>query len=141
MRTHLSIALLLISCLPLTATANDEAGIWNVIEKAYVQGVWAQRDPDLVRQGFAPTFVMQVHRQGELSHRTLDEWLERMKLDRVPNKKAIRAEVDILDRTSSAAVAKVELFVDSKHAYTDYFGLYQTDAGWKIVSKHYFAHP
>ncbi|MCG8456651.1 MAG: nuclear transport factor 2 family protein, partial [Holophagales bacterium] len=65
-----------------SAETDDRAAIRSVIERAYVRGVWIDRDPDLVRAGFAPTFVMQVYWQGELDSRTLDQWLERMQLDR-----------------------------------------------------------
>ncbi len=142
MRTHLLIAALLLSCAPLAAFAgeSDEAAIRGVIERAYIQGVWVQRDPDLVRSGFAPTFVMQVYWQGELSSRTLDQWIERMKLDKVPREHPGRGEIKILEITGQAAVARVDVFVESEHKYTDYFGLYRTEEGWRIVSKHFHSH-
>jgi hypothetical protein len=103
--------------------------------------VWVQRDPDLVRSGFAPTFVMEVYWEGELSSRTLDEWLARMKLDKVPREVPGRGEITVLEITGEAAVARIDVFVGSEHEYTDYFGLYRTAGGWKIVSKHFHSHP
>ena len=143
MKIQLLIAALLTTSLPFTAVAaeSDEVAIREVIERAYIQGVWVQRDPDLVRSGFAPTFVMQVYWKGELSSRTLDEWIGRMKLDKVPREKPGRGEITILEVTGQAAVARVDVHVGSVHEYTDYFGLYQTSEGWKIVSKHFHSHP
>ena len=119
----------------LAASGSDELAIEEVLTSAYVEGVWRQRDPDLVRAGFAPTFVMQVYWKGELSSRTLDEWLERMRLDGTPRDSEIRAEIQVLEVTGAAGLARVELFEDGEHLFTDYFGLYRTADGWKIVSK------
>ena len=141
------LGLALIARVPAPSAPPDEvAAIAAVVERAYVEGVFRRRDPDLVREGFAPTFVMQVHWDGALSSRTLDQWLERMQLDRVPAERETKATVEVLDVTGSAAVTKVEVHRDGKHAYTDYFGLYKTEAtdagpgGWKIVTKHFHAH-
>lgn len=139
-RTTIPLLAVLLATLPLAAEADDVADIKAVIDRAYVQGVWVQRDPDLVREGFAPTFVMQVHHQGELSSATLDQWLERMQLDRVPNEHEVKADVSVPEITGDAAVARVELRVDGEHAYTDYLGLYRTAEGWKIVNKHFQSH-
>jgi hypothetical protein len=70
-----------------------------------------------------------------LSRRTLEEWLERMKLDGKPRQGEIRAEVEVLEITGIAGLARVELYEDGAHRYTDYFGLYKTGDGWRIVSK------
>ena len=40
-----------------------------------------------------------------------------------------------MDVTGKAAVARVELFRDGKHVFTDYLSLYQFADGWKIVAK------
>lgn len=140
LRPLLLLAAFLILAGPSSALADDEAAITAVIDTAYVQGVWIQRDPDLVRAGFAPTFVMQVPGQSELSSRTLDEWIERMNLDRKKKDRTVSAETTLVAQTGDAAIAQVELFVDDTHAYTDFFGLYRTAEGWKIVSKLFHSH-
>ncbi len=45
-----------------------------------------------------------------------------------------------MDVTGNAAVAKIELFKDSKHVYTDYLSLLKFSDGWKITDKVYFRH-
>ncbi len=42
--------------------------------------------------------------------------------------------------TNNAAVAKIKIFRDGKHIYSDYMALYKFDDGWKIVNKIYAAH-
>ncbi len=138
----LVVALILSLTSPVAFAAEDgEAAIREVIERAYIQGIWVQRDPDLVRSGFAPTFVMQIHWKGELSTRTLDEWIGRMKLDKVPREEPGRGEITILEITGQAAVARVDVYVGATHEYTDYLGLYHTAEGWRIVTKHFHSHP
>ena len=136
--TVLAILILALAATPIVAAGHEQT-IEEVLTEAYVEGIWRQRDPDLVRAGFAPTFVMQVYWKGELSSRTLDEWLERMKLDKKPRESEVRAEIEVLEVTGVAGLARVQLFEDGEHKYTDYFGLYQTGEGWKIVSKMFHA--
>lgn len=119
-------------------TSADHASIEAVIDSAYVQGIWVQRDLELIRGGFSPTFVMQIRRDGELSSITLDQWIERMSLG-TPNEQSVEAEIQVISQVGDAAVARVDLTVDGKPRFTDFFGLYRAQDGWKIVSKHY--HP
>ena len=118
----------------------DAAAIRDVLQRCYVEGMYIKRDPDVLRSGLASTFVMQVYWEGELSNRTASEWLDRMKLSGVPTKKHIESQIKVLDVTGVAAVARVDIHVDSKHKYTDYFCLYKTDEGWKMVTKMFHVH-
>lgn len=118
----------------------DAAAIRDVLQRCYVEGMYIKRDPDVLRSGLASTFVMQVYWEGELSNRTASEWLDRMKLSGVPTKKHIESQIKVLDVTGVAAVARVDIHVDSKHKYTDYFCLYNTDEGWKMVTKMFHVH-
>ncbi len=144
MRTIRLIALVAV-ILPLvsmqTATSSDEQAIRRVLREAYVQGMYVQHDEALLRSGLAPTFVMQVCWDGKLSRRTLDEWLVQLKLDGTPTTKKMDAEIDVLEVTGVTAVARVDLHVDGWHKHTDYFGLYRTNEGWKMVTKMFHAWP
>ncbi len=119
---------------------SEDAAIRDVLQRCYVDGMYVKRDPDALRSGLASTFVMQVYWEGELSNRTASEWLDRMKLSGVPTKKHIESQIKVLDVTGVAAVARVDIHVDSKHKYTDYFCLYKTDEGWKMVTKMFHVH-
>jgi Putative lumazine-binding len=53
---------------------------------------------------------------------------------------AIRHEFTSVDVTDDAAVARVEIYRDGTHAFTDYLSLYRFPDGWRIVSKIFQAH-
>jgi len=121
-------------------SSSDEEAVREVLQKHYVEGMYIKRDPELLRAGLAPTFVMQVYWDGELSTRNVSQWFEKMKLDGVPTTHNIESKIEVLDITGVAAVARVDIHRDAEHIYTDYFGLYKTEAGWKMVTKMFHAH-
>ena len=130
------------SCAVEEAANNDEADkIKSVLVSAYVEGIHMNRDSVAVRKGFHPDFVMKVYADDQMIHASLDMWLDRMKLDGVKNPKKIEHECGSIDVTGNAATAKMEIFIDSKHVYTDYFLLYNFEDGWKIVGKIFYSHP
>ena len=47
------------------------------------------------------------------------------------------AQVDV---TGSAAVVRLDLNRDGKHAFTDYLSLYKLPEGWRIVAKTFQAY-
>jgi hypothetical protein len=71
----------------------------------------------------------------------LDMWLERLELDGQPNPGLVEWQVDFIDVTGEAASAKLQIYEDGEHLYTDYFGLYKMPDGWKIVNKSFHSHP
>jgi hypothetical protein len=120
------------------AADGDRAAIEGVIKTAYVDGVHAKSDPALMRQGFHPDFRMLVLKDGVMTAVALDEWAARIEKGARERKGAapqIRHEFTLVDVTGKAAVARVELFRDGKHVFTDYLSLYQFADGWKIVAK------
>ena len=121
-------------------TASDEQAIEKVLRENYVEGMYIKHDRDVLRAGLAPTFVMQVYWDGKLSTTTRSQWLKKLKLSGVPTKKRVESTIKVLDIEGVAAVARVDLHIDSKHMYTDFFGLYKTEDGWTIVTKMFHAH-
>ena len=137
----LSSVLIPVVAVQTSGTSDDEKAIRHVLQHNYVEGMYVKRDPDLLRAGLAETFVMQVYWDGKLRRSTISEWFERMKLNGKPSKHHTESKIKVLDITGVAAVARVDLFRDSKHTFTDYFGLYKTEDGWKMVTKMFHAHP
>lgn len=127
---------------PLIAEENeaDVAAVRQVIETAYVRGVFVDRDPDMVRAGFHPEFVMPLVLEGEVLVAPLEMWLERIGLDGVPGTEKVEPSFEIVDVTGDTAIAKVLMFFDGEQRYTDYFALYRRPDGWKIVSKIFAVH-
>ena len=128
--------------IPASAQATSEAAaeIQRVVQETYVEGVFVSRDPDVVRRGFHPQFVMSVFDDDAVIVASLDMWLDRMQLDRQPSSDRVRSTVDQVDITGNTAVVKMRLWINDRHTYTDYLGLYRFADGWKIVTKVFASH-
>ena len=123
-----------------SGAAEDAAEVERVVEEAYVQGIHALSDPDRVRAGFHPDFVMKVRTDAGLASVTRDEWIGRLGPTRSAGERDVRAEYDLVDVTGNTAVVKLRLFVDGQHRFTDYLSLYRMPEGWQIVAKVFEGH-
>lgn len=141
MRLVLVLLGLLLGAYPLMAQeGGEEAAVRQVLIDAYVHGLHVNRDITAVTSGFHPDFIMHVYDDGQLIQAPLAMWLERLQLDGATNPKSVDYQFDLVDLTGNAAIAKMEIFEDRRHIYTDYFGLYRFDDGWKIVNKIFVGH-
>jgi hypothetical protein len=114
-----------------------------VVTSAYVEGVHRQADPALMRAGFHPDFRMYTLREGKVGFVTLDEWTERISRGAQERKgpaPKVEANFTQVDVTGSAALVRLELHRDGKHAFTDYLSLYKLPEGWRIVAKTFQAY-
>lgn len=118
----------------------DEIAIKELLVESYVEGIHINRKTDAVRIGFHPDFLMHVYNDGQLIQAPLEMWLERLNLDGIKNTKTIKHSFDSIDITGNSAVVKMQIYEDSQHLYTDYFGLYRFEEGWKIVNKIFYSH-
>ena len=150
MRVRISITILTWAALFVLASAleasaqvasPDEAAIQEILETSYVQGLHVLRDEAAVRNGFHSHFMMSVNDGEGVTLVPLDVWLERLKLDGQQNPKQVEGRFEFIDVTGEAASAKLQIYEDGQHLYTDYFGLYKMSDGWKIVSKSFQTHP
>jgi len=141
MKTSLVVTLCVVCCMaPLAQAADDQDEIEKLIVEAYVQGVYVNRDEDAVRRGFHPDFVLHVYDDGNIFQESLQQWLERLQLDGVRSTHSTDYEIEFVDITGNSAVAKLEVFQDTRHLYTDYFGFYRFENGWRFVNKIFFGH-
>ena len=123
------------------AWADDEAAaIETAIRDAYVDGIWLKGDEEAARSGFDPSFVMQVAQEDHTLSVSLDAWLERLGLHGEPLDENITHEIQLLDQTGGAAVARVRVYRDGEPLYTDYMSLYKSGDRWRIVAKTFHAH-
>jgi hypothetical protein len=119
---------------------NDIGAIEDLLVSAYVEGIYVNRDEQAVRKGFHPDFVMHVLDNGQLIQAPLDMWLGRLALDGNKSTTPYDYTFESTVVTGNAAVVSMKIFEDSRHIYTDYFGLYKFDDGWKIVNKIFYGH-
>jgi len=120
--------------------ADDEADIRKLLLESYVDGIYVNRDEAAVRSGFHADFVLHVLADGQLIQAPLDMWLARLQLDGTKNTTPYDHSFEYVDITGNSAVVKMQIFEDSRHIYTDYFGLYKFASGWMIVNKIFYGH-
>lgn len=128
-----------------TEASDDVAAVKAVIEAAYVKGIHIDRDADAIRKGFHPAFTMFVHKDGEVSTMSIAEWISNIEEGKKknPNPPTVETthEFAMVNVGGNAAVARVELYKDGKHVFTDFISLYKFEDGWKLVGKIYYRHP
>ncbi len=137
------LSLLLFQTLTAFAGPVDDA-IKAVVKSAYIEGIHIERDTDKIKAGFHPDFTMSVLRDDKIVKVSLTDWVSRIeegkKKNPNPPKKDVKYDFTLVDFNGNAAVARVELYKDGKHVFTDYLSLYQFEDGWKIVAKIFQRH-
>ncbi len=121
--------------------AQDE--IKGLIEASYINGAFNDLDTESMRKGFHPIFKIHGSAGGEIQLIPIDDWIKGIEKRKAsPDYKPEKWDhrFVFVDVTESAAVAKIELFNNSKHIYTDYLSLLKFDDGWKITDKVYHQH-
>jgi len=130
---------------PASAQRDVGAEVEAAIVAGYVDGVHRNQDGDAIRKGLHEQFVMSILRSNSVIHVTRDDWIARIEKSKsktpadTPSPE-ITYEFTLLDHTGDAAVAKIDLFRDGEHAFTDYMSLYHFEEGWKIVGKTFHSH-
>ena len=139
----LATGLLLASTTPIGTQGThgaDEQAVKDVVVRAYVHGIFNDRDAAAVRVGFHPDFVMSVHAEEGSLVTTLDMWLERLDLDGKPSPEPVEHQFRTVDITGNVAAVKLDIYQAGNHLYTDYLGLYRFSDGWRIVNKVFQGH-
>ena len=125
--------------------SDDVAAVKTVIEEAYVKGIHIDQNIEAIRKGFHPAFTMFAFKDGEISKTSIDEWIS--SIEEGKKKNPNRPKVDTkhefvsVEVSGNAAVARLEMYKDGKHVFTDFMSLYKFADGWKIVAKIYYRHP
>ncbi|MGH9388678.1 MAG: nuclear transport factor 2 family protein [Vicinamibacteria bacterium] len=118
-----------------------------LIEASYVNGAFNDLDTRTMREGFHPVFrIHGVLPDGGLRQLPIEEWIAAIEKrkgspDFDPTDQKWEHRFALIDVTGAAAVAKIELFKDSRHVYTDYLSLLKLGGGWKITDKVVHLHP
>jgi hypothetical protein len=140
---YLLAVLSLLAC-NMASAQTDEESVKQVVTSAYVNGIQNLGDVEVIRKGFHPSFNMLRLVDNEVKPYSIAEWItaiEQKKKDGIKQPSAVGGKFIFVDITGNNAVAKLELYRESKLIFTDYLVLYKFTEGWRIVSKTFFRHP
>lgn len=123
----------------------DASAVKKVVRDAYVVGIHTAFDADAMRAGFHRDFTMFIRGDdGAVRKVSRDAWIARMekgKLERAAKPKPrVKHKFLRVDVTGDVAVAKIAMYRDGAHIFTDYMSLYRFPDGWKIVAKVFQSH-
>ncbi|UCC72955.1 MAG: nuclear transport factor 2 family protein [Gemmatimonadota bacterium] len=118
-------------------TQPDETAAIRQALQYYLDG-HATGDPEVMANAFHPSARLQSIRNGEVSIRSLESYLDGMAGEPASDESERERRIVMVDYVGTVAVAKIEL--DYPRAfYTDYMQLLKIDGEWKIVNKIYHA--
>lgn len=139
------LALLFLAAAPAAAQTNaaeaDARAVRAVVTRGYVEGMHKNMGRDRIREGFHPSFVMQVLTADGVTSTTLDQWVARLPPEGQAPTAEITHEIPTVTLAGDAAVAQVELYRDGTHVFTDFINLYRFPEGWRMVAKTFHRHP
>ena len=124
---------------------DDRTEVEQIIKSAYFNGAFNDLDTESMEKGFHPDFAIFSAKGKQINKYPIATWIEGIqKRKSDPNFDPTQVKRDCrivnLDVTGGCAAAKVEIFKQGKHVYTDYLSLLKFDDGWKIVAKVYHNH-
>jgi len=146
MTMALLVALFLSLVFPNSTEAVEDSAeaVKKVIEESYIRGIHIERNIPAIRRGFHPDFTMLILKEGVLERLSIGEWIESIEKSIAENpdppKREITWNFPMVEVSGDAAVARIEMYRDGKHIFTDFMSLYRFSDGWKIVGKIYFRH-
>lgn len=127
------------------AESDDVAAVKRVIEEAYVKGIHVDQDVEAIRKGFHPSFTMYAYKDGQVTTTSIEQWIASIEegKKKSPDRPKLETKVDFVSVqvSGNAATARLEMYKDGKHVFTDFMSLYKFEDGWKIVAKIYYRHP
>ena len=125
--------------------AAEQEAIQAVIQTAYIDGIYNERDTDKIMSGIHDDFNMLVLDNNTLGKVTIQQWVEGIERSKrehpEPPTVPFTHECNLVQVVGNTAVAQVEVFSGDRHLYTDFMSLYKFADGWKIVAKIYYSHP
>jgi len=144
-----TVGVLAVAAVATTAIVHADAAmekneVKGLIKSAYLNGAFNDLNTASMKMGFHPVFKIHgVSDDGELREYPIADWVKSIeKRKALPDFKPEKWDYKFVyvDVTGVAASAKIELYKDGKHIYTDYLSLLKLKDGWKITDKVYFQH-
>ena len=124
----------------------EKDAIKNLISEAYVDGLLNQGNLEATKNGFFPGFNLLIYdsRNNTVNKLPIYNWIKSVETRKKQNPSGPEHKTSVkflnIDITGNASVAKIELYKNNKHIYTDYLSLYKFNEGWKIVGKIFLSH-
>ncbi len=143
MKTKRSIVLfgltlfLVVQCFAQTAEEEKKA-IVELIKESYIGAAHNNIDIDVLIKGFHDNFTWQWMHHDRFFITTLQQWikfLNREKWLRPDWNNRTMAEIQVLGIEGNAAVAKVDIYNNRVHDFTDFLSVYKFTDGWKITNR------
>jgi ubiquinone/menaquinone biosynthesis C-methylase UbiE len=114
----------------------EKEAIVELIKESYVGAAHNNIDIDVLKKGFHENFTWQNMHHGRSFITTLRQWiilLDREKWLRPDWNDRTTAEIEVIGIEGNAAVAKVDIYNNQVHDFTDFLSLYKFTDGWKIT--------
>lgn len=124
---------------------SDQEDVEKVIKGAYFNGAFNDLDTMAMEKGFHPDFAIFSAKGKQLAKYPIADWIKAIENkkkdpDFDPKNAVMECKIANLDVTFRCASAKVEIFREGEHIYTDYLSLLKFEDGWKIVAKVYHSY-
>lgn len=134
----LGLALFLVAqCFAQTIQKEKEA-IVNLVKESYIGAAYNNIDIDVLKKGFHDDFTWQGLHHDRLVIWSLRQWiilLEREKWLRPDWDNRTTAEIEVIGIEGNTAVAKVDIYNNQVHEFTDFLSAYKFPGGWKITNR------
>jgi len=120
-------------------TAKTE--IRQAIDAAYLNAYWNDMDIKALVKGWDYGAISQfIAPDDQMSFVSMIDWFGSMTARKAPAKKEYTFLYPVIDVVGDMAMAKVEVMKGETIEYTDYFPLFRTKTGWKIVAYPFYPH-
>ena len=130
------------------AQTQEKEAIQQVIQEAYVEGLFNKGDVAAIRKGFHEQFMLLGRKENNhLRSLTRDEWIkiveQKKAAGKYPPADAYKVKVEFLriDIVEEVASVKLAFYEGEKLAYIDFLALYKFEEGWEIMNKVYHTMP
>lgn len=119
-------------------TEEEKRAIVELIIESYIEAAHNNIDIDVLKKGFHESFTSQSMHHDRLVITTLRQWiilLNREKWLRPDWNNRTTVEIQVIGIEGNAAVAKVDIYNNQVHDFTDFLSVYKFTDGWKITNK------
>jgi ubiquinone/menaquinone biosynthesis C-methylase UbiE len=126
-----------VQCIAQTTEEEKEA-LFKLIDESYLGAAHNNIDIDVIKKGFHESFTWQNMHHERLFITSLQQWiilLNREKWLRPDWNNRTTAEIEVIGIEENAAVAKVDIYNNRVHEFTDFLSAYKFADGWKITNR------